>query len=953
MSIRPLPVSLLLLAGSLSAQTVSTRALGGDAQAADPADRTLEDAFVNWETPHVSPLALTPNGLLLLAVNTADNRLEVFFLGGSLPSLAGSVPVGLDPVSVRARTNTEVWVVNHVSDSVSIVDLTTANVVATLSTDDEPADVVFAGSPQRAFVSCSQANTVLVFDPASLGTPPIRIALAGEDPRAMAVDGDTVYVAIFESGNDSTVLGGGLDMPGGSFPPNVVDLPSGPYGGVNPPPNDGAAFDPPINPALGAPPGVSMIVKRTGLGLWMDDNGGDWTALVSGADAAESGRPVGWGLSDHDVALLDANTLAVSYADHLMNINMALAVNPASGEVTVVGTDSTNEIRYEPVLNGRFLRVILARVDASVPATPSTVALVDMNPQLDYSTPSVAQSVRDQALGDPRGIAWNASGSTAYVSGMGSNNVIVLDATGGRGGLAPSIEVGRGPTGVVVDEARDRVYVLNKFDGSISTIDTATELEIHRSGFFDPTPRDIRRGREFLYDTHATSGLGHVSCGSCHVDARMDRLAWDLGDPSGSMNGIAGQNLGGNFPGLNTGFQNFHPMKGPMTTQTLQDIIGKEPHHWRGDRDGIEEFNGAFESLLGDDSQLTGAEMQAFEDFLATLYFPPNPFRNFDNTLSDDLALPGHFTTGNFGPAGVPLANGDAVRGLSIYRPPSLLDNNALACATCHTLPTGIGTNYTFQGPFQPFAEFPDGPNGEKHHALVSVDGTTNVTMKIPQLRNLYEKVGLELTQTSNVGGFGFLHDGSVDSIARFVSEPIFTLSSDQDVADLVAFMLSFSGSDLPTGSLTDPLEALGPLGQDTHASVGRQVTLAAASPPAPDLALVDAMVALADTGDVGLVVKGRQAGLARGYAYVGANTFQSDRAAQTVTAAALKASAAAGAELTFTLVPFGTQQRIGIDRDRDGRLDRDELDAGNDPNDPTGLSTPGGRPVRSPQRRP
>ena len=34
-----------------------------------------------------------------------------------------SVPVGLEPVAVAARTDSEVWVVNHLSDSVSIVDV--------------------------------------------------------------------------------------------------------------------------------------------------------------------------------------------------------------------------------------------------------------------------------------------------------------------------------------------------------------------------------------------------------------------------------------------------------------------------------------------------------------------------------------------------------------------------------------------------------------------------------------------------------------------------------------------------------------------------------------------------------------------------------------------------------------------------------------------------------------
>ena len=39
--------------------------------------------------------------------------------------------------------------------------------------------------------------------------------------------------------------------------------------------------------------------------------------------------------------------------------------------------------------------------------------------------------------------------------------------------------------------------------------------------------------------------------------------------------------LGNNncLAGLDTGCQPWHPMKGPMTTLTLQDIIAKEPHH--------------------------------------------------------------------------------------------------------------------------------------------------------------------------------------------------------------------------------------------------------------------------------------------------------------------------------------------------------------------------------------
>ncbi len=906
-------------------------------------------ALVNWENPHVYPIHMTPDGTRLLAVNTPDNRLEVFDLTAGLPKLVRSIPVGLDPVSVRARTNTEVWVVNHISDSVSIVSLTSKNVVATIKTLDEPTDVVFAGNPQRAFVSCSQANKVQVFDPANLGAAPSVIAIGGEDPRAMAVstDGTKVYVAVFESGNGSTILGGG-GTGNIAFPPNVVNHPSTPYAGVNPPPNSGGVFSPPIAPSAANPPKVGMIVRKNAAGQWMDDNNGNWTNLVSGPQAALSGRPVGWDLPDRDVAIIDAGSLGVTYATRLMNICMAIAVNPASGRITVVGTDGPNEVRFEPVVNGRFIRVNLALVEA---ANPGQTTIKDLNPHLTYSSSTLAtQAEREKGLGDPRGIAWNAAGTKGYVTGMGSDNLVVIDVNGNRAGLTDTITVGEGPTGVVLDEARQRLYVMNKFAATISVVDVASEVEIAEIPFFDPSPLPIKFGRKHLYNTHKTSGLGITSCASCHVDARLDRLAWDLGNPQGTSKSLAGLNLGAGIPGLASGttippFAPFHPMKGPMTTQTLQDIIGKEPHHWRGDRLGIEEFNPAFTGLLGDTVQLTAQEMQEFEDFLATITFPPNPFRNFDNTLPTNLPLPGHFTTGRFSAAGQPLPNGNAATGMALYRDTGRrLDGGAFACVTCHTLPTGAGTDTVFAGgQFGPIAP---GPLGQRHLQVVSVDGSTNVTIKTPQLRNVYEKTGFNTTQTSNTAGFGVLHDGSVDSLERFVDEPVFTTASDQETADLVAFLLSFAGSDLPAGSPTNILIPPGPASQDSHAAVGVQTTVNSGSPPAAQAQLITDMINLAQQQKVGLVVKGRVNGLPRGYAYVPATgTFQSDRAGQTHSPAALLAFAQAGGELTYTVVPKTTQTRIGIDRDSDGVLDGDEAGGLGCYANCTADLTPGGQP--------
>ena len=97
----------------------------------------------------------------------------------------------------------------------------------------------------------------------------------------------------------------------------------------------------------------------------------------------------------------------------------------------------------------------------------------------------------------------------------------------------------------------------------------------------------------------------------------------------------------------------------------------------------------------------------------------------------------------------------------------------------------------------------------------------------------------------------------------------------------------------------------------------------------------------LAQNQKVGLVVKGLVAGKQRGYVFAGGQ-FQSDRLAEVLAPAALLALAAPGSELTYTVVPVGTQTRIGIDRDQDGTFDRDEIDRCSDPADPD--SFPGGR---------
>ncbi len=112
-------------------------------------------AFLEFESDLVRPLAMSPDGTKLFATNTPNGTLEIFNItsSGALSPLA-RVAVGLEPVAVAAASNSEVWVVNHLSDSVSVVTLAgTPHVTHTLLVGDEPRDIVFAGSPARAFIT--------------------------------------------------------------------------------------------------------------------------------------------------------------------------------------------------------------------------------------------------------------------------------------------------------------------------------------------------------------------------------------------------------------------------------------------------------------------------------------------------------------------------------------------------------------------------------------------------------------------------------------------------------------------------------------------------------------------------------------------------------------------------------------------------------------------------------
>ncbi len=915
-----------------------------------PAAARAQSSYTNFESHQIHPLEITPNGSRLLALNTPDARLSIFSVGvGGDLALLAEVPVGLEPVSVRARTNDEAWVVNHLSDSISIVDLTPGQerVMQTLSlrnsplassctssrspfdcctgagtaTDcrgDEPTDVIFAGGTgdPRAFVCLSQRNRVDVFNAVTPTTPLFFLPIDGEDPRALARNstGTEVFAAVFYSGNQTTIVAG--DNAG-----SRVSDPASPYSGaIMPPPLGYNATSSPFNDR----PGTSIIAKwRDCVGSpaseWCDDNNNSWNNLLDSVAGGAGGGTV-MQMRDRDVAIVDADAatpLVTGYVQSAGTLNFGLAVNPVTQHLYVANTDARNHVRFEAsleilgdaqgdedgVCEGAepctvSLNGHLVDTRITVAAGTTISGFVDMNPHIDYSA-DIATIAQAQSIGQPNGMAFNAAGTRLYAAAILSRKVAVVDTSAVPGSMLARIDVGEGPTGVALKESANRLYVLNRHENTISVVNTSTSTEVlPRVSLFNPEPANITSGRKFLYDAQLTSGRGDVACATCHAFGDFDLLAWDLGDPTDTFpyDPRPAQSASG-FPGdcgANpnvTGCGPFPPQKGPQTTQTLRELGGTEPLHWRGDREDFQAFNKAFPGLLKNAAQLTTTEMDAYTDFIMTVQFPPNPNRNLDNTLT----------------AGAASGQSDY---MSILR-----DANVRTCNGCHALPTGTDSRFI--------------------NALA--DGG-NEALKVPHLRNMYEKTGYAALPLASIptpaftrNGFGFTHDGAVDTLFNFVSAPVFTFGTDVTAKlNVVAFMNQF-----PTNQA---------------ATVGHAITFNGANNGDATLnAELDSLLLVLSQGGIDLIVRGVFGGIPRSFRCLSVSATQAscqpDRISELpIDASALKNMAGAGAELTFMAAPVGSGGRMGFDRDLDGFRVQDEIDAGSDPADSG--STPNGPPA-------
>ena len=685
-------------------------------------------------SPQVDPMALSNDGTRLYVANTTSGTLSVLDLTNPLaPTRLAEVKVGHDPTSVAVLPGLVdgdelVFVVNHISDSISVVSRNKLAIVQTIqeldangvTLTDEPVSIEFA-SASRAFVTLDQPNQVLVLDIDAQGRAtinPTRLAITAQAPRALSVSGGKLFVAPFESGNQT------------EFPTCFPDDPRGL--GIHE--DDSIRSDEGCELTAQLIGGINPTTLQLQLGTIFQ---------FAAQDPNIGGRVIrDTDLPDRDLFVFDAQTLALEQTvDTLGTMLTGLAAHevPVAGPLPVsrlwmVHTEARNELDGLGALDNHLFENRVAVIDC-VGSTCTPTATVDLDA-------SAAAAGLGQTVPNPWGVAVSGDGNTVVVTAAAADGdpgdgrppmhgLFTLDRDGNVQGSAL---VGALPEGVVVKSgaggAAQVAYVLNTADSSVSVVDLADPQHPATVGSaivvgHDPTPAQIRLGR-IAFHTARGSTTKTFACGSCHPNGNIDQLQWTINSVNSPDDGI---DAGGQFAE-------------PRTTMPIRGLRDTLPLHWEGVLSdpipGVNPQAAAFDTapdcdisavgeigcvrhlvdaaLAGPNCQhntpngcevgegqagpdganlpgaLTETERNAMAAFQLAVAFPPPPARRPTDKLSPfaNKGVSDFFT--NEDGEGVNTGVGQALN----FAPSTCADNPM----GCHSLPLTAGTNSNVVGGF-------------------------------------------------------------------------------------------------------------------------------------------------------------------------------------------------------------------------------------------------------------
>ena len=603
--------TLLFLVWTAKGQSKTTTKTTKSSASRKPPGEVGHPSFLS---PHSSPIAIH-DGQVFVA-NTPSDTVDVIDTKTGL--INTRINVGIDPVSVTVRPDgRELWVANHISDSVSVIDLdpksaTHLQIIATVqdfdrrsraTRFDEPVGIAFADN-RKAYIALSSENRIAVVD---VDTRKVtnRLKIPAQDPRAIRVRNGRLYVIPFES-NNKTQLSGGSEIDGDLVTFNAHQH--------------------------------SIAVNNV-------------LSIGHVTDIVKHPR-----VPDRDLFVFDTKTdRLVETVETLGTLLYGLAVD-SKGRVFIAQTDARNEANgragtkkhtLAELENRAFLNQITSvRFQGDEAEKPEFINLEPLPPK---------HPKKDEALATPFAIEISDDDALLVATAAASDKVFTVDPKSGA--VLGRVQVDAVPRGLALECSEqgraNHAWVLNAVENTVSKIDLSDPENLSvtkRVRLVDPTHPSFKRGR-IAFNTALASSTASFACASCHPDGHTDQLLWVLKTPVVT---------GGN-------------QIMPRSTMPIRGLRDTAPFHWDGipgdpygginsastrahmaPNSNVDDPESAARHLIdgglastmvlaGDQTKndegkagfLSGKERDDMAKFLLGVTYPPAQRRAYDNSLSE------------------------------------------------------------------------------------------------------------------------------------------------------------------------------------------------------------------------------------------------------------------------------------------------------------------------------
>lgn len=387
-------------------------------------------------------IAFDPQTNMIYVANHNSNNVTV--IDGGTDAVVATVTVGSQPqaIAVDPWLN-QIYVANSAGGSISVISGAGNRVLSTVPVGSTPVAVAVNPVTHEVYVVCSGSSSVYAFSGQTLGTPtPISV---GSSPAALAVNPVTnkIYVANKTSPGSVSVIDGSSNsvtttVPVGNNPNSVA-----------------------VNPV------TNMIYTA--------DSAGGTSTMIDGATNTVS------------------NTVTAGSSP------VAVAVNPVTDKVYVVNSGSNNVTVYAGYTGSVAATTLVgtAPFDAVVNTITGEVYVANHGDQT-VSAINGATNVLDATLtagstgSGPIAVAVDPITNHVFSANYNGNSVSIIDGStyGGSTG-AQQITVGVDPTAVALDPVTNKIYaatantnssgqnLIAVIDGPTQTTETPVNADIH------------------------------------------------------------------------------------------------------------------------------------------------------------------------------------------------------------------------------------------------------------------------------------------------------------------------------------------------------------------------------------------------------------------------------------------------------------------------------------------